>query len=143
MRLSPGSQKSSQNLPNEPQWLSVETVIEINQAVVGITGEPHFLRDRGLLESALARPQNAFAYGEEDAVALAVRLLAGISQAHAFAQGNKRTCFVALVQFLNVNGYDLAIEDSSAWADPIIALVEHRTTEEDFVRSIRRFVVER
>jgi death on curing protein len=64
-------------LPNEPQWLSVETVIAINQATVTITGEPHFLRDRGLLESALARPQNAFAYGEEDVAVLAVRLLVG------------------------------------------------------------------
>jgi death-on-curing protein len=130
-------------LQNEPQWLSVETVIEINRAVVLLTGEPHFLRDRGLLESALARPQNALAYGEEDLVVLAVRLLAGIAQSHAFAQGNKRTCFVAMVQFLNVNGYDLAIEDSVAWADTIIALVEHRTTEEDFVRVIRPFVAPR
>ena len=130
-------------MQNEPQWLSVETVIEINRAVVLLTGEPHFLRDRGLLESALARPQNAFAYGEQDLVALAIRLLAGIAQSHAFAQGNKRTCFVAMVQFLNANGYDLAIEDSAAWADTIIALVEHRTTEEDFVRVIRPFVVPR
>jgi death on curing protein len=129
-------------LPNEPQWLSVETVIEINRAVAALTGEPHFLRDRGLLESALARPQNAFAYGEEDVTALAVRLLAGIAQAHAFAQGNKRTCFVAMVQFLNANGFDLAIEDSATWADEVIALVEHRSTEEDFVRAVRRFVVE-
>jgi len=128
-------------LPNEPQWLSVETVIEINQAVVRITGEPHFLRDRGLLESAVARAQNAFAYGEEDVVALAVRLLAGIAQAHAFTQGNKRTCFVAMVQFLNVNGYDLAIEDTRSWADAVIALVEHHSTEEDFARAIRPFVI--
>jgi death-on-curing protein len=128
-------------LPNEPQWLSLETVIETNQAVVAITGEPHLLRDRGLLESALARPQNAFAYGEEDIVALAVRLLAGVAQAHAFAQGNKRTCFVAMIQFLNTNGYDLAIADSPPWADAVIELVEHRTTEEDFVRAIRPFVV--
>jgi len=121
----------------------VETVIEINHAVVAVTREPHFLRDRGLLESALARPQNAFAYGEEDVVALAVRLLAGIAQAHAFAQGNKRTCFVAMVQFLNTNGYDLAIEDNALWADAVIALVEHQTTEEDFVGAVRPFVVER
>jgi death on curing protein len=121
----------------------VETVIEINRAVVVITGEPHFLRDRGLLESALARPQNAFAYGEEDIAALAVRLLAGITQARAFAQGNKRTCFVAMVQFLNENGYDLVIEDTAAWADVVVGLVEHRITEEDFVHAIRPFVMER
>jgi death-on-curing protein len=119
----------------------VETVIEINRAVVAVTGEPHILRDPGLLEGALARPRNAFAYGEEDVAALAVRLLAGIAQAHAFTQGNKRTCFVAMVQFLNVNGYDLAIADTQRWADAVVALVEHRSTEEDFVRSIRPFVV--
>lgn len=119
----------------------METVIEINRAVVAITGEPHFLRDPGLIEGALARSRNAFAYGEEDIAALAARLLAGIAQAHAFTQGNKRTCFVAMVQFLNVNGYDLAITDTQRWADAVIALVEHRSTEEDFVRSIRPFVV--
>jgi prophage maintenance system killer protein len=51
-------------LPNEPSWLPIEVVIEINRTVVVVTGEHHFLRDLGLLDSALARPQNAFAYGE-------------------------------------------------------------------------------
>jgi death on curing protein len=113
----------------------------MNRVVVASTGEGHFLRDPGLLDSALARPQNAFAYGEEDIVALAVRLLAGISQAHAFEQGNKRTSFVAMTEFLMINGYALAIEDSQPWADAVISLVEHRTAEEDFVRILRPFVV--
>jgi death on curing protein len=78
-------------LPSEPRWLPIGAVIEINRIVVRATGERHFLRDSGLLDSALARPQNAFAYGEEDVIALAVRLLAGIAMAHAFEQGNKRT----------------------------------------------------
>jgi death-on-curing protein len=106
-----------------------------------MTGESHFLRDRGLLESALARPRNAFAYGEEDIVALAVRLLAGVAQAHAFEQGNKRTAFIGMAEFLIMNGYDLAIDDNERWADEVIALVEHRVSETDFVRSIRPFVV--
>jgi prophage maintenance system killer protein len=46
-----------------------------------------------------------------------------------------------MVQFLEVNGYDLAIEDSRPWADEIIALVEHRSSEEDFVCAVRPFVV--
>ena len=119
----------------------IEAVVEINRAVVAITGEPHLLRDQGLLESALARPRNFFGFGEEDIAVLAVSLTAGIARAHAFAQGNKRTCFVAMVQFLKINGYDLAIEDSRPWADQIIALVEHRSSEEDFVRAVRPFVV--
>jgi death on curing protein len=128
-------------LPNEPRWLSLETVVDINRALVAITGERHFLRDQGLLDSALVRPQNAFVYGEEDVVALAVRLLAGLAMAHAFEQGNKRTSFVAMTEFLIINGYDLAIEDSLPWADVVVGLVEHRTSEEDFVRRLRPFVV--
>jgi death-on-curing protein len=130
-------------LPNEPRWLPIEVVIEINRSVVAITGERHFLRDLGLLESAMARPPNAFAYGKEDIVALAVRLLAGLAQAHAFEQGNKRTSFVAMTEFLMINGYDLAIDDTTRWADEVIALVEHRSAEDDFVRIIRPFVVAR
>ena len=130
-------------MPSEPRWLPIEVVIEINRNVVTTTGERHFLRDLGLLDSALARPQNAFAYGEEDIVVLAVRLLAGILQSHAFEQGNKRTSFVAMIQFLMINGYELAIEDSSPWADAVIELVEHRSTENDFMRIIRPFIVER
>jgi death-on-curing protein len=130
-------------LPNEPEWLPIEAVIEYNRLEVEATGEHHFVRDLGLLESALARPQNAFAYGEEDIVVLAVRLMAGIAQAHAFEQGNKRTAMEALWHFLRLNGFDLAIEDSEAWAELVISLIEHRSTDEDFTRAIRPYVVAR
>jgi death-on-curing protein len=53
-------------LPNDPRWLPIEVVIEINRTVVTMTAERNFLRDPGLLDSAMARPKNAFAYGEED-----------------------------------------------------------------------------
>jgi death-on-curing protein len=96
-----------------------------------------------MLDSAPWRVRNAFAYDEEDIVALAVRLLDGLAQAHAFEQGNKRTSFVAMIEFLLINGYDLAIDDAARWADEVIALVEHRTAEEDFVSAVRPFVVER
>ena len=130
-------------MPNEPQWLPIEAVIQYNRLEVEATGEHHFVRDLGLLESALARPQNAFAYGEDDIVVLAVRLMAGIAQAHAFEQGNKRTGLEALWHFLRLNGYDLAVEDSEMWADQVISLIEHRSTEEDFVRAVRPFIVPR
>ena len=130
-------------MPSEPLWLPIEAVIEYNRLEVEATGEHHFVRDLGLLESALARPQNAFAYGEEDIVVLAVRLMAGIAQAHAFEQGNKRTAFEALWHFLRLNGFDLAIEDSEAWAEPVISLIEHRSTEEDFALAIWPYVVPR
>lgn len=91
----------------------------------------------------MARPQNAFAYGEDDLVALAVRLMAGISQSHAFEQGNKRTAFTAMRLFLLANGHDLGFRDSEAWANEVVALIEHRSTEEDFATLIRPQVVPR
>jgi death-on-curing protein len=130
-------------LPNEPRWLPIEAVIEYNRFEVEETGETHFLRDRGLLEGALARPQNAIAYGEEDIVILAVRLMAGVAQAHAFEQGNKRTAVEAMWHFLRINGFDLAIEDSAEWEKPVVKLIERIISEEDFVTLVRPFVVER
>jgi death-on-curing protein len=128
-------------LPNEPRWLPIEAVINHNRREAESSGEPHFLRDRGLLESALARPRNFFGFGEEDIVVLAVVLMAGIARAHAFEQANKRTAVEAMWHFLRQNGYDLTIDDTVTWADEVIALVEHRSTEDDFVRAIRPFVV--
>lgn len=128
-------------MPNEPNWLPVEAVVEHNRLELTGTGESYFLRDRGLLESALSRPRNAFAYGEEDIVVLAVTLMAGIARAHAFEQGNKRTAFAAMRLFLRINGYDTGFDDTIDWADKIISLIEHRTTEEQFVEALRPFVV--
>jgi death-on-curing protein len=128
-------------LPSEPKWLPIEAVIAHNRLEVEATGERHFVGDLGLLDGALARPRNAFAYGEEDIVVLAVALMAGISRAHAFEQGNKRTAFAAMRLFLRANGYDTTFDDEISWADEITGLVEHRIIEEDFVRRLRPFVV--
>jgi death on curing protein len=130
-------------LPNEPRWLSIDAVINHNRLEAEATGERHLVRDRGLLESALARPRNFFGFGEEDIVVLAVVLMAGIARAHAFEQANKRTALEAMWHCLRLNGYDLAIEDMTGWAEEIIALVEHRSTEDDFARAIRPFVIAR
>ena len=43
--------------------------------------------------------------------------------------------------FFRINGFDLDIEDSAEWEEPVISLIEHRSTEEDFLRAIRPFVV--
>jgi death-on-curing protein len=128
-------------LPSEPHWLPVEVVIEHNRLELAETGERHFVRDLGLLESALARARNFYGFGEEDIVVLAVTLMAGIARAHAFEQGNKRTAFGALRLFLRANGYDTKFDDTISWAEEIIALVEHRASEEDFVRAVRPFIV--
>ena len=74
-------------MPNEPSWLPIEVVIEHNRLEAEATGEPYHLRDRGLPETALARPRNLFGFGEEDIVVFAVVLMQGIARAHAFRTG--------------------------------------------------------
>lgn len=143
MSTSRDTRRSEPHLPNEPHWLPLEVVIEHNRLELAETGERHFVRDLGLLESALARPRNFFGFGEEDVIVLAVALMAGIAQAHAFEQGNKRTAFAAMRLFLRANGYDTSFDDAVSWADVVIGLVEHRIGEDEFVRAVRPFVVER
>jgi death on curing protein len=130
-------------LQNEPIWLPAEAIVEHNRLELEGSGENHFLRDIGLLESALARPRNVFAYGEEDVVVLAVTLMDGVSRAHAFEQGNKRTAFAAMRLFLRANGYETVFDDTIDWADKMIELLEHKLTEDEFVGLVRPFVVER
>ena len=122
----------------------METVIEINRTLVADTGEHHFVRDSGLLESALARPQNAFAYGEEDLVVLAVaRSDGGGGSRSCVEQGNKRTAFAAMRLFLRANGYDTIFDDTVDWTDEMVKLLERRLSEKDFVAALRPYVVER
>jgi death-on-curing protein len=69
------------------------------------------VRDPGALESALARPQNLVAYGAPDYAELAAAYAFGIAKNHPFVDGNKRTAFVALEFFLELNGYVLGADD--------------------------------
>lgn len=128
---------------NEPLWLPAEEIIELNRDLVQQTGEPFILRDRGLLESACARPANLWAYEEEDdALVLSVALLFGIAQNHVFMQGNKRTGFVAALMMLRDNGWVLSpATDSTALADAVVAVLREETTEEAFVDFLRPHIV--
>ncbi len=89
------------------RYPTVAEVIAIHERVMRGLGEsPRPLRDEGLLESALNRPQMAAYYEEADIVRQATLLGTGISQAQAFLDGNKRTAFQTLDAFLWVNGWE-------------------------------------
>lgn len=92
---------------SEPLWLSRQAIEIIHDEQLAEHGGAAGIRDAGLLESALARPQNLFAYGEGDTGALAAAYAAGIARNHPFVDGNKRTGFLAAYTFLGVNGLDL------------------------------------
>jgi death on curing protein len=89
------------------RYPTLAEVIAIHEKVMRGLGEaPRPLRDEGLLESALTRPQMATYYEEADIVRQATLLGTGISQAQAFLDGNKRTAFQTLDAFLWVNGWE-------------------------------------
>jgi death-on-curing protein len=90
------------------KWLRIDAVLAIRSRQIAEHGGQDGLRDPGLLESALARPQNLHAYEPESDIArLAATLAFGIAKNHPFIDGNKRTALVAVRTFISLNGYDL------------------------------------
>jgi death-on-curing protein len=100
----------------EPEWLDLDIVLDFHAEQLALFGGPDGLRDPGLLESALARPQNKFAYGELDLAALAAAYGFGIARNHPFIDGNKRTALASMIVFLNLNGLALAAPQEAATA---------------------------
>jgi death-on-curing protein len=119
-------------LQNEPAWLPIEEVIDINEFVVEQTGEGYALLRRDLLESALARPRNAFYHGETNVLRLATTLLFAIANNHPFEQGNKRTGFYAFGEFLALNGYTLMAGDDQ-FGPMVIDVITGVMSEEEFI----------
>ena len=90
------------------RWLTRRTVLTLHRLQIEEHGGTLGLRDDGLLDSALARPQQKHAYGPEgDLATFAAAYGFGLAKNHAFLDGNKRAAFVAMYVFLGLNGYDL------------------------------------
>ncbi len=98
----------------EPTWIGKEQVLLIQENTIRIQGGSPGIRTEELLESALARPQNSYAYGERDIFLLAASYAEGLVRNHAFVDGNKRVAYITADIFLCLNGYDLEIESTSA-----------------------------
>src|SRR6201990_3027108 len=98
------------------RWLSKDLMLAVHDRQLQEHGGARGVRDVVLLESALARPQNLFAYGESDAAALAGAYAFGIARNHPFVDGNKRTAFVACELFLAANEYELTASDEECLA---------------------------
>ncbi|MBN2193511.1 MAG: type II toxin-antitoxin system death-on-curing family toxin [Polyangiaceae bacterium] len=98
---------------DEPLFLDVEDILEIHATQLEIYGGGAGLRDRGLLESAVAQPQASFGgeYVHDDLFAMAAAYLFHIVSNHPFVDGNKRAGLLAAVVFLDVNG--ITIEEPS------------------------------
>jgi len=93
-------------------WVQTEAALAAHQEQLTEWGGPEGVRDKGALESAMARPQNLAAYGEPDAAALASSYAYGLARNHPFVDGNKRTAAVVSEGLLNINGYVLRATDA-------------------------------
>lgn len=94
------------------RWLSLASVLAVHDQQIGRHGGLPGIRDKALIESALARPQNLAAYGEPDAAELAASYAFGIARNHPFVDGNIRTAFVTAALFLDKNDYILAFDEA-------------------------------
>ena len=93
-------------------WVTPDVALAVHAEQIAEHGGGEGVRDAGLVESALARPQNLVAYGEPDAAALAAAYAFGIARNHPFVDGNKRTAAVISETFLVLNGYALTASDA-------------------------------
>lgn len=96
------------------RWVNPELAYAIHDRQLAEHGGLDGLRDRGAVESALARTQNLAAYGEPDAADLAAAYAHGIARNHGFADGNKRTAWVVARLFLADNGHRLRFDPQDA-----------------------------
>jgi death-on-curing protein len=89
----------------DPIWLDARDLLTVHDRQLVLHGGGAGVRSMDLLESAVARPQNLWGYGEPDAASLAASYAFGIARNHPFVDGNKRTAWVAARLFLRVNGH--------------------------------------
>ena len=121
-------------------WLRLDVVKALHDRQLAEHGGPSGVRDRGALESALARPQNLAVYGEPDAAALAASYAFGIARNHAFIDGNKRTAWVAARLFLELNSVELRFDKIEA-TRTTLALAAGEIGEEELAGWLRERIV--
>jgi len=122
----------------EPNWLLLEAVVAVHKMLVAEHGGIAEIRDRGLLESALARPPNRFAYeSDADLFDLAAAYAFGLARNHPFVDGNKRISITAVAMFLGDNGHEFAPEKVDA-LETFLRLAAGEVEEEELARWIER-----
>jgi death on curing protein len=98
-----------------PKWISKKALLLLHEESIAAFGGARGIRDEGLLDSALARPENLQVYRPECTVTdLAASYAIGLSKNHAFVDGNKRIAFLSLGIFLRINGYRLTADQVDA-----------------------------
>ncbi len=116
---------------SEPLWLSLDLVLAVHKMVLAEHGGADGVRDQGLLESALDRPKNRFAYETADIASLAASYAYGLAKNHPFIDGNKRIAFMAAAIFLETNGFLLTASEAEATI-AVLSLASSAWSETEF-----------
>ncbi|GEP45671.1 type II toxin-antitoxin system death-on-curing family toxin [Brevifollis gellanilyticus] len=116
----------------EPQWIFKETILLLHEQSLNEHGGSSGLRDDGLLDSALGKPQNVHAYNAQASIFdLAASYATGLVKNHPFIDGNKRIGFLAGALMLQLNGYHFAATEADA-AISTLALAAGEMTEAEY-----------
>ncbi|WP_377819037.1 type II toxin-antitoxin system death-on-curing family toxin [Acidicapsa dinghuensis] len=101
----------------QPVWVLMQTIISAHEETLAEHGGLTGIRDKGLLESALARPQNLVAYSEiaPSLQRLAAAYAYGIASCHPFADGNKRAALIASLTFLRLKGLEVTANQAERY----------------------------
>ena len=115
-------------MPSKPiQFLSLDEVLAIRERLIDVFGGPAGVRDMGLLESALYRPQTGY---YEDIHQMSAALFQSLLMNHPFIDGNKRAAFFVTDTFLRLNGFRIEV-DSKPAHEFIIGLLESNKVDFD------------
>lgn len=127
---------------DEPVWLSREIVDALHDRRIAQHGGLPGVNNDHLIESALARPQNLYAYVGGDLPRLAAAYAYGIAKNHGYRDGNKRTAFISAYTFLGLNGLRLEADEVDVVAT-MLELATDAISEESFAEWLRAHVVPR
>ena len=125
---------------NEPEFLEQDVVLFLHDQALREYGGLQGVRDEGLLQSALGRPVNTFAYGEGatlDLFDLAASYAFGLARNHPFNDANKRTAWGCCVLFLKANEVALSVAAPDV-VGQMVDLVQGRTDEAGFAAWLRQ-----
>jgi death on curing protein len=118
-------------------WLDAAVLRAVHEEQLAEHGGAAGTRDEGLFESALARPLNLAAYGAPDLADLAAAYGYGLARNHPFIDGNKRTAFVAVELFIELNGNELIASDADCVLT-MLAVASGQIDEPAFAHWVRQ-----
>jgi death-on-curing protein len=122
---------------SEPNWINRPVLLAVQTELLNRFGGLSGIRDEGLLDSAINKPRNLFAYGTPSVFELAASYAIGLVKNHPFLDGNKRIGFMAAYIFLGANGWSLEASEEEAVLETL-ALAASKSSEEDYAAWLER-----